>query len=142
MIPIPIELISGRTNAVPWKIPEKFAQDHSLGQKLPSVRLVGALNASAISHQIGNSVHAMVIALAAVQLTFRPVGMAGWAAVRARRAVLAAGAATEVISASLQCSTGRGGAEDPDEDEGDDGHRDEDQPRDRRADPQVQRSRC
>ena len=73
--PIPIELISGRTNAEPWKIPEKFAQDHWLGQKLPSVRLVGALNASAISHQIGNSVQAMVIALAAAQLTFRLVGI-------------------------------------------------------------------
>src|SRR5579871_1042732 len=117
---MPRELISGRTNAVPWKIPEKFAQDHWLGQKLPSVRLVGALNASAISHQIGNSVQAMVIALAAAQLTFRPVGMAGRAAVRACRAVLVAGAATAVMSATLQCGTGRGGAEAQDEYHGDD----------------------
>src|SRR5690242_21965314 len=97
MIPIPIELSSGRTSAEVWKIPEKFDEDHWLGQKLPSVRVAGALNASEISHQIGNSVHAMVIALAAAQLTFRLVGMAGWVAVRERRAVLAAGAATAVI---------------------------------------------
>src|SRR5215472_8359705 len=71
--PIPIELISGRTNSEVWNIPEKFDQDHWLGQKFPSVSVAGALNASATSHQIGNSVHAMVIALVTPQLILRPV---------------------------------------------------------------------
>src|SRR5947209_719169 len=104
---MPIELSSGSTNAEPWKIPEKFDQDHFSGQKLPSDRVVGSLNARAISHQMGNSVQAITITLTAAQLVFCRAGMAGRAV---RAAVLAAGVATAVISASLQCATGRGGA--------------------------------
>src|SRR5215469_14509160 len=126
--PIPIELISGRTNCAVWNIPEKFDHDHWLGQKLPSVSVCGALNARATSHQIGNRVHAMVIALVTPQLILRPVGLGG-RPVRVRAAIRAPGAPA-AISASLQCGAGRGCAKHPDEYEGDDRHGDEDQHRD------------
>src|SRR5579875_2045518 len=103
MTPITIELISGWTNAEPWKIVEKLVQDHLFGQKLPSPRVVGSLNARATSHQIGNSVQATTTRLAAPQRVFRPVGRAG----RARAAVLAAGAATAVISVAPMRSRAR-----------------------------------
>src|SRR5579875_2544600 len=84
----------------------------------------GVLNDSDASQSTGISASAMTTKFAVVQPTF------------CRAVVL-----TAAISVSPLIDVGAGGcgAEQPDEHEGDDRHADEDQDRNRRSDPQVER---
>src|SRR5260370_12967203 len=121
--PIPIELSSGLMNCEVVRSWWKFPQVHCAGKKEGSRTGVGVLKASETSQSTGIRASAMTTKFVVPQLTL-------WR-----------GVVTAISESPLSdVRAGGRGAEALDEHDRDDRHADEDEDRDRRADPQFQRA--